>query len=118
MELNNIVHPELIKRVKAISKANLIKGKTMVVFEGALISKKTKMGSRLDKIIFIDSPKKLLIKRIVKRYSIDEKSAIKLLNTQKNIKKNRNSADFIINNDKTLNKLNKQLHLILDKLSH
>jgi dephospho-CoA kinase len=118
MELNNIVHPELIKRVKAISEANLIKGKTMVVFEGALISKKTKMGSRLDKIIFIDSPKKLLIKRIVKRYSIDEKSAIKLLNTQKNIKKNRNSADFIINNDKTLNKLNKQLHLILDKLSH
>ena len=118
VELNNIVHPELIKRVKKIYKANLIKGKRIIVFEGALISKKTKMGSLLDKIIFIDAPKKLLIKRIKERDLIDEQSAIKLLNTQKDIKKNRNSADFTIHNDKTLNNLNRQLDLILDKLSY
>ena len=118
MELNNIVHPELIKRVRKICKANLIKGKKIIVFEGALISKKTKMGSLLDKIIFIDTPKKLLIKRIKERNLVDKKTVVRLLNTQKDIKKNRNSADFIIHNDKTLNNLNRQLDLILDKLSH
>ena len=49
---------------------------------------------------------------------LDEQFVIRLLDMQKDIEKNRNTADFIIDNDKTLNKLKRQLRVILDKLSH
>ena len=117
-ELNKIVHPELLAQVKTICKTNSIRGKRIVVFEGALISKKTRMGFLLDKIIFIDAPKEVLVKRIKKRDMLDEQFVIRLLDMQKDIEKNRNTADFIIDNDKTLNKLKRQLRVILDKLSH
>jgi len=71
-----------------------------------------------DKIIFIDAPKEVLVKRIKKRDMLDEQFVIRLLDMQKDIEKNRNTADFIIDNDKTLNKLKIQLRVILDKLSH
>ena len=58
------------------------------------------------------------MKRIKKRDVLDEQFVIKLLDMQKDIKKNRNNADFIIDNDKTLGKLKRQLRVILDKLSH
>ena len=117
-ELNRIVHPELLAKVKAICKTNSIQGKRIIVFEGALISTKTKLGNLLDKIIFIDAPKEVLVKRIKKRDVLDEQFVIKLLDMQKDIKKNRNTADFIIDNDETLGKLKRQLRVILDKLSH
>ena len=71
-ELNKIVHPELLAKVKAICKTNSIQGKRIIVFEGALISTKTKLGNLLDKIIFIDAPKEVLVKRIKKRDVLDE----------------------------------------------
>ena len=117
-ELNKIVHPELLAKVKAICKTNSIQGKRIIVFEGALISTETKLGNLLDKIIFIDAPKEVLVKRIKKRDVLDEQLVIKLLDMQKDIKKNRNTADFIIDNDETLGKLKRQLRVILDKLSH
>ena len=58
------------------------------------------------------------MKRIKKRDVLDEQLVIKLLDMQKDIKKNRNTADFIIDNDETLGKLKRQLRVILDKLSH
>ena len=108
----------MLAKVKAICKTNSIQGKRIIVFEGALISTKTKLGNLLDKIIFIDAPKEVLVKRIKKRDVLDEQFVIKLLDMQKDIKKNRNTADFIIDNDETLGKLKRQLRVILDKLSH
>ena len=58
------------------------------------------------------------MKRIKKRDVLDEPLVIKLLDMQTDIKKNRNTADFIIHNDETLGKLKRQLRVILDKLSH
>lgn len=118
IQLNNIVHPEVLKRVVMISKKESKKKKTLIVFEGALISKKTDIGKFLNKIIFIHTPEKILAKRISKRDGLNFKDALKLLKMQNNIKKNRKSADIVVLNDKSIKNLHKQLNLVLDKLAY
>lgn len=114
--LNSIVHPELLKKILLICKKQNNKGAKIVVFEGALISKKSKIGSFLDYIIYIESEKNLLIKRISKRDGIPEKEIKKLLLMQKNIEKNQKKADFIIKNNTNKKDFVNQLNLTLDKL--
>ncbi len=79
--------------------------------------KKGSMSKLLDLIIYIHAPKKILVERIMKRDSLDKKSAVNLINMQKEVEKNRKNADFVINNGKKIVNLKSQLHLILDNLS-
>ncbi len=118
IQLNNIVHPEVLKMVVMISKKESKKKKTLIVFEGALISKKTDIGKFLNKIIFVHTPEKILAKRISTRDGLSIKDALKLLKMQNNIKKNRKSADIVVLNDKSIKNLHKQLNLVLDKLAY
>jgi dephospho-CoA kinase len=101
-----------------ISKKESKKKKTLIVFEGALISKKTDIGKFLNKIIFVHTPEKILAKRISERDGLSIKDALKLLKMQNNIKKNRKSADIVVLNDKSIKNLHKQLNLVLDKLAY
>ena len=116
--LNKIIHPQLIQRVKEIIKKKRNSKESIVVFEGALISKNKSMGKLLDLIIYIHAPKKILINRIMKRDSVDKKTALNLINMQKEVEKNRNTADFVINNGKNLQSLKSQLRSLLDNLSY
>lgn len=118
IQLNNIVHPEVLKRVVMISKKESKKKKTLIVFEGALISKKTDIGKFLNKIIFIHTTEKILAKRISKRDGLNFKDALKLLKMQNNLKNNRKSADMVVLNDESIKNLHKQLNLVLDKLAY
>ena len=118
IQLNNIVHPEVLKRVVMISKKESKKKKTLIVFEGALISKETDIGKFLNKIIFIHTPEKILAKRISKRDGLTFKDALKLLKMQNNLKNNRKSADIVVLNDESIKNLHKQLNLVLDKLAY
>ena len=94
------------------------KGGKLVVFEGALISRKTKIGSFLNYILYIEAPKNILNSRIVKRDKIDEKNAKKLILMQKMIEKNQKYADFIIRNDSSIKDFISRLNLVLDKLPY
>jgi len=117
MQLNKIIHPELIKSMEKILQKNVNRKEKIIVFEGALLSKKGSMSKLIDLIIYIHAPKKILLERIMKRDSLDKKSAVNLINMQKEVEKNRKNADFVINNGKKLVNLKSQLHLILDNLS-
>ena len=116
--LNSIVHPELGNKISRISKKHQKIGTKIIIFEGALISKKTKIGSSLDYILYIHAPKTILVKRVNKRDKIDEKEIKKLLLMQKIIEKNRKNADFIIVNKSNKKDLKIQINFLLDKLSH
>ena len=114
--LNSIIHPELGEQVISICNNLEKKGGKLVVFEGALISRKTKIGSFLNYILYIEAPKNILNSRIVKRDKIDEKNAKKLILMQKMIEKNQKYADFIIRNDSSIKDFISRLNLVLDKL--
>lgn len=116
--LNSIIHPELGEQVISICNNLEKKGEKLVVFEGALISRKTKIGSFLNYILYIEAPKNSLNSRIVKRDKIDEKNAKKLILMQKMIEKNQKYADFIIRNDSSIKDFISRLNLVLDKLPY
>lgn len=116
--LNSIIHPELAEQVISICNNLEKKGGKLVVFEGALISRKTKIGSFLNYILYIEAPKNSLNSRIVKRDKIDEKNAKKLILMQKMIEKNQKYADFIIRNDSSIKDFISRLNLVLDKLPY
>ena len=118
MQLNKIIHPELIKSMEKILQKNVNRKEKIIVFEGALLSKKGSMSKLIDLIIYIHAPKKILLERIMKRDSLDKKSAVNLINMQKEVEKNRNTADFVINNGKNLQSLKSQLRSLLDNLSY
>tara|TARA_B100001996_G_scaffold298062_1_gene238454 strand:+ start:461 stop:1072 length:612 start_codon:yes stop_codon:yes gene_type:complete len=116
--LNSIVHPELGNIVSKICNNHKKRGTKIIIFEGALISKKSKIGSSLDYILYIQAPKTILAERISKRDKIDRKQIKKLLLMQKHIKKNEKNADFIIVNKTNKKEFKLQLNFLLDKLSH
>ncbi|NSW88353.1 dephospho-CoA kinase [bacterium] len=116
--LNSIVHPELGNIVSKICNKHKKRGTKIIIFEGALISKKSKIGSSLNYILYIQAPKTILAERISKRDKIDRKQIKKLLLMQKHIEKNEKNADFIIVNKTNKKEFKLQLNFLLDKLSH
>ena len=116
--LNKIVHPALADRILSICKNLSKRKKKMVIFEGALISRETKIGKTLSYILYVDAKKETLSSRISKRDNIQKKDARKLLIMQKSIEKNRKTADFIISNNSNLKEFDYQLNLVLDKLAY
>tara|TARA_B100000965_G_C19541120_1_gene735637 strand:- start:443 stop:1054 length:612 start_codon:yes stop_codon:yes gene_type:complete len=116
--LNSIVHPELGNIVSKICNKHKKRGTKIIIFEGALISKKSKIGSSLNYILYIQAPKTILAERISKRDKIDRKQIKKLLLMQKHIEKNEKNADFIIVNNTNKKEFKLQLNFLLDKLSH
>ncbi len=116
--LNSIVHPELGNIVSKICNKHKKRGTKIIIFEGALISKKSKIGSSLNYILYIQAPKTILAERISKRDKIDRKQIKRLLLMQKHIEKNEKNADFIIVNKTNKKEFKLQLNFLLDKLSH
>ena len=98
--LNSIVHPELGNIVSKICNKHKKRGTKIIIFEGALISKKSKIGSSLNYILYIQAPKTILAERISKRDKIDRKQIKKLLLMQKprKIEINNNNVNSIHKN--------------------
>lgn len=117
-KLNSIVHPELLKKVKALTVENNHKKKEFIVFEGALIKKTTKIGKFLDKIILIKAFQKIIIQRVLTRDNKTKEEIKKILFAQKGIAHNKYDFDFIVNNNHEISHLIGKLNSILEKISH
>jgi dephospho-CoA kinase len=117
-KLNSIVHPELLKRVKALTVKNIQKKKEFIVFEGALIKKTTKIGKFLDKIILIKAFQKIIIQRVLTRDSKTKEEIQKILLAQKGIIQNKHDFDYIVSNNSEISDLIGKLNSILEKISH
>ena len=80
-----------------------------IVISGALLYE-AEFDKLFDKIIYIDAPYEIRLKRLIKRNNLDEASALKRMNAQND---NKNKADIIINNSGTIEDLKKAIDLIL-----
>ncbi len=104
--LENILHPELYEFVKNEIKKDYDK----ILVSGALLYE-AGFDKLFDKIIFIDAPYDIRLQRLIKRNNLDEISAKKRLDSQND--NNKEKADFIIDNSKTIENLEKSIDLIL-----
>ena len=108
-----IVHDEIRKKMKLFIKKN--KNKKIIVLDIPLLLE-NKINNKSDILVFIDSRKEDIEKRIKKRSNFNRSlfNKFKKIQFSKNYKKKK--SDFIIKNDFTKKSVKKEIRNILDKI--
>ena len=115
---NSIVHPEIFGKVKEYVKFHINKKDNIIFFEGALISKNTKIGKYLDKIILIKSKKSEIIRRVSIRDGMQISEIYNILEAQNTINIYAKDFDYVVNNNEKIYNFENKLNSILEKISH
>ena len=112
-EIIKIVHKEIRKKMKLFIKKN--KKKKFVVLDIPLLLE-NKINNKTDVLVFVDSKKKDIEKRIKNRvdFNIRLFNKFKKIQFSKSYKKRK--SDFIIKNDFTKKSVKKGIRNILDKI--
>ncbi|NCO24182.1 MAG: dephospho-CoA kinase [Candidatus Infernicultor aquiphilus] len=117
-KLNKITHPEIIKLIKkeiSLAKNNSKEEKKILIIDAALIYE-TKIDRLMDKIIVVYLDEEKQLKRLKKRNNLAEKEALQKIKSQIPLKEKIERADYVIDNDDTLDKTRKQVEKIWEEL--
>lgn len=109
IELNKIVHPEIIKEIKKISKQS-----KKIVIDGALIIEAK--FNEYDKLILITADKKTQISRLTMKRKYTRKEIINIINSQLPQEKKISYADYIVDNSGTKKEFEKSIKKIIREL--
>src|ERR687895_645833 len=106
--LNAIVHPEVERlRDRLVSEA-LERGDRIVVCDIPLLFERH-LGENFDRIILVDAPRPLRLERLVRDRGLSETEAAEMIKAQMPAELKRARADIVIDNDGSLEKLEKQV---------
>ena len=108
-----LVHPEIQKKMKSFVKKN--KNKKILILDIPLLLE-NKINHKEDILIFVQSKKKEILKRLKKREGFNTKLFKKFKNIQFPLDYKKNKADFIIKNDFNKKNIKKSIKLILKKI--
>ena len=109
----NIVHTEIRKKMNLFLKKN--KNKKFVVLDVPLLLE-NKLNKKGDILIFIDSKKSDILKKLTKRKNFNKKLFNKFQKIQYSKKYKVKKSHFVIKNDFTKKTLKKSVKLILNKI--
>jgi len=117
-KLNEITHPEIIKIIK--KEINSAKNKShnqgkILMVDAALIYE-TKIDKLMDKIIVIYIDKDEQIKRLIKRNNLSKDEASQRIKSQMPMEIKVEMADYVIDNNNSLDMTKKQVVKIWDEL--
>ena len=112
-KIMNIVHEEVRKKMKSFLKKN--KNKKIVILDIPLLLE-NKINNKKDILIFVDSKKKEIQKRLIKRENFNSKLFYKFKKIQLNPKYKKKKSHFIIKNDFTKKHVNKSIKKILKEI--
>ena len=114
-KLNSIMHPIIIENIKNQIKKikKKCKDKTRIVIDAPLLLE-TKTKNLVDKVIVVKCDKKNIIQRLNKKYP--EEKIEKILKSQMLLNEKIKYADFVIDNNRDLKHLEKQVKKIIQKL--
>jgi dephospho-CoA kinase len=115
-KLESFIHPvigeEFAKRVKKISEKDpeaIIQAVVPLLIE-------ENMRSLFHKLLVVHVPEEIQIHRLVSRDKISEEQAEKIISSQLPIDKKVKLADFVIHNDRTLDKTRAQVEALWEEL--
>ena len=108
-----IVHPEIKKKMKLFIKKN--KNKKMVILDIPLLLE-NKIYEKKDVLIFVQSKKPEILKRLKKRENFNNKLLKKFKSVQLPLDYKKKRSHFIIKNDFSKKSLKKSIRLILSKI--
>jgi len=111
--LVKITHPEIIRTMKSEIEKGKKSAKKFIVMEAPLLFE-AKLENMADMIVVVASSRKNQLKRQVKKgYSRQE--AGKRINSQMNLKKKVDKADYVVSNNETLKNTLKQVKDIIQE---
>ena len=108
-----IIHQEIRKKINIFLKKN--KNKKIVIMDIPLLLE-NKINSKKDILVFVDSKKKDIEKRLVKRKNFNRKLFNKFKKIQFSAVYKRNKSNFIIKNDFTKKTVKISIKKILNKV--
>jgi len=108
-----IVHIEIRKKMKLFINQN--KNKKIVILDIPLLLE-NKINQKKDILIFVDSKKSQILKRLKKRKNFNNELFKLFKKIQLPLDYKKNKSDFIIKNDFTKKTLKKSVKLILNKI--
>ena len=114
-KISLIVHPIVRKRMKVFLKKN--KKCKLVVLDVPLLIE-NKLNKKDDILIFVESNKKKVLKRIKKRANYDSKVLKSLKEKQTILLKKRKLADYIVDNNFTETIMKKKINYLKKKILH
>jgi len=110
--LNQIVHPEILKKTEQILKKTLNKN-DIIILDAALLFK-IGLDKLCDKIIYVDAPEELRIKRLSEKRGIPLERAKNIVKSQEHV--NSEYYDFKIWNIGNFDQLYKETEKIIQNL--
>ncbi|MDE4541500.1 dephospho-CoA kinase [Thermoanaerobacterium sp. R66] len=116
-KLNEITHPEIIKRIKDIIEEERKKGKEKAIVLDAALLIEMKLFNMVDEVWLVVVDKKTQIRRLMKRDNLSYKDALNRIKSQMSIEDKMKYADFIINNCKDFNAIKRQVELLWGRFS-
>lgn len=117
-KLNEITHPEIIKIIKKeiISAKNNTHSQQKILMIDAALIYETKIDRFMDKIIVVYIDKKEQIKRLMRRNNFSKDEASQRIESQMPMKEKVKKADYVIDNNNSLDKTKKQVVKIWESL--
>lgn len=115
-KLNNIMHKRIIEKIS--NTIEVYRKKTvhpMIVVDAALLIE-LNMIALVDEVWLIAVNKDIQLARLIKRESLSTEEAIHRMNTQMSIEEKKEHADIIIDNNRDLDDLRKQIEKQLYRL--
>ena len=113
-QLNQIMHPAI--RNELLLQLNQAKSKYVILSAPLLFE--NNLQTYVDKVLVIDVPESLQIKRASKRDTVDTNQIQAIIDSQINRQQRRNNADFIIPNDGSLDDLKQKVETLHHELLH
>lgn len=115
-KLNKILHPKIIAQEwKEVSKIKETNPEALIIINAALLIESGSYKD-VDTVILLSSEKKTAIQRIVARDGLSEEEALARFNSQMSLSAKKKYADFIIENDGSLEDLKKKVVTLTRKL--
>ena len=107
-ELNAILHPGINKlRRKMVAEARK-RGDAVLVYVVPLLFER-RLASEFDQIILVDAPKEMRLARLIEKRGISPEDAVNMISAQMPAELKRARADFVIENDGSLEQLDEQV---------
>lgn len=112
LKLNEITHPFIIERIKEKIEVEKQKKREKAVILDAALLIEMKMYKMVDEVWLVVVDSKTQIKRVMERDKLSYKDAVNRIKSQMPLEDKMKYADFIINNCKDFNAIEKQVNLL------
>ena len=115
-ELNAIVHPGVNRLRRKIVAEARNRGDAVLIYVVPLLFER-RLANEFDQIVLVDAPKEVRLDRLVNRRGVTEEDAGNMIAAQMLAELKRARADFVIENDGSIEELRNQVDAVWQRLT-